>query len=37
MRECYGVKCHFQQYFSFIGEEELEYPDKTTNLPQITD
>jgi hypothetical protein len=37
MRECYGVKCHFQQYFSFIGGEELEYPDKTTNLPQITD
>ena len=37
MRECYGVKCHFQQYFSFIGGEELEYPEKTTNLPQITD
>jgi hypothetical protein len=43
MRECYGVKCHFQQYFSyimavsFIGGEELEYPERTTDLPQVTD
>jgi len=34
---CYGVECHYQQYFtyivavSFIGGGNREYPEKTTN------
>jgi hypothetical protein len=30
----YGVKGHFQQYFSFIGGGN---PEKTTDLLQVTD
>ena len=39
----YGVLRHFQQYFryimevSFIGGENQEYPEKTTDLLQFTD
>jgi hypothetical protein len=39
----YGVKRHFQQYFSyavaisFIGGRKPEYLEKTTDLPQVTD
>jgi hypothetical protein len=38
----YGVYLHFQQYFSyivavsFIGGGKPEYPEKTTNLSQVT-
>jgi hypothetical protein len=40
---CYGVVRHFQQYFgysvavSFIGGGSPKYPEKTTDLPQVTD
>jgi hypothetical protein len=35
--------CNFQQYFSnivavsFIGGRNMEYPEKTIDLPQVTD
>jgi hypothetical protein len=38
----YGVLHHFQQYFSylvevsFIGGGKLEYPEKNTDLSQVT-
>jgi hypothetical protein len=37
--EGYGTYCHFQQYFSYIVALVLlvEYPDKTTDLLQVTD
>jgi len=39
----YGVSRHFQQYFSYIvavsyiGGGKEEYPEKTTDLSQVTD
>jgi len=31
-------KPHLQQYFSYIVEETgLEYPEKTTDMPKVTD
>jgi hypothetical protein len=35
----YGVQRHFQQYFSYIVASVLlvEYPEKTIDLPQVTD
>jgi len=38
-----GLLCNFQQYFSYIvsvsftGGGNLEYPEKTTDLPEVTD
>jgi hypothetical protein len=41
-RESYGVSLHFQQYFSYIVVVSIvgvgnEYPEKTTDLSQVTD
>jgi hypothetical protein len=39
----YGVKCHFQQYFSyimavsFIGGGNQKNPEKTTDMSQVTE
>ena len=37
----YGAESHFQQYFSYIGQvywwRKPEYPEKTTDLSQVTD
>jgi cytochrome b561 len=40
----YGVLCHFQLYFNYINavnfiiaEKTPEYPEKTTDLPQVTE
>ena len=34
-----GLWClrHFQQNFSYIMSVSTEYPEKTTDLPQVTD
>ena len=43
VEEDYGVLRHFQEYFSyivvvsFIGVVKPEYPEKTTDMPQVTD
>ena len=41
--QIYGVYHHFQQYISYIVDGQFywwrkpEYPEKTTNLSQVTD